>query len=153
MWVYARNSFFCYLRLVWALDMSSPCYCKKLRDFTRKVTAIYDAELGACGINIAQYSLMRMVINNNPVTLTQLGDIAGLDRSTIGRNVTVLSRQGWLQVDRDGTDKRQQQVSITPEGKSLIREAFPAWQRCQQIIEERLGADNVKALQHIFHQI
>ena len=101
--------------------MSSPCYCKNLRDFTRKMTAIYDAELDAYGINIAQYSLMRLVINNNPVSLTRLGDIAGLDRSTVGRNVTVLARQGWLQVDRDGMDKRQQQVSITPEGEALIR--------------------------------
>ena len=130
---------FCYLILIWALDMSSPCYCKNLRDFTRKMTAIYDAELDAYGINIAQYSLMRLVINNNPVSLTRLGDIAGLDRSTVGRNVTVLARQGWLQVDRDGMDKRQQQVSITPEGEALIRDAFPSWQRCQHIIEERLG--------------
>ena len=133
--------------------MSSPCYCKNLRDFTRKMTAIYDAELDAYGINIAQYSLMRLVINNNPVSLTRLGDIAGLDRSTVGRNVTVLARQGWLQVDRDGMDKRQQQVSITPEGEALIRDAFPSWQRCQHIIEERLGADNDMALQNIFHQI
>ncbi|HCI4375919.1 TPA: winged helix-turn-helix transcriptional regulator [Klebsiella pneumoniae] len=144
---------FCYLILIWALDMSSPCYCKNLRDFTRKMTAIYDAELNAYGINIAQYSLMRLVINNNPVSLTRLGDIAGLDRSTVGRNVTVLARKGWLQVDRDGMDKRQQQVSITPEGEALIRDAFPSWQRCQHIIEERLGADNVMALQNIFHQI
>lgn len=144
---------FCYLILIWALDMSSPCYCKNLRDFTRKMTTIYDAELDAYGINIAQYSLMRLVINNNPVSLTRLGDIAGLDRSTVGRNVTVLARQGWLQVDRDGMDKRQQQVSITPEGEALIRDAFPSWQRCQHIIEERLGADNVMALQNIFHQI
>ena len=144
---------FCYLILIWALDMSSPCYCKNLRDFTRKMTAIYDAELDAYGINIAQYSLMRLVINNNPVSLTRLGDIAGLDRSTVGRNVTVLARQGGLQVDRDGMDKRQQQVSITPEGEALIRDAFPSWQRCQHIIEERLGADNVMALQNIFHQI
>lgn len=144
---------FCYLILIWALDMSSPCYCKNLRDFTRKMTAIYDAELDAYGINIAQYSLMRLVINNNPVSLTRLGDIAGLDRSTVGRNVTVLARQGWLQVGRDGMDKRQQQVSITPEGEALIRDAFPSWQRCQHIIEERLGADNVMALQNIFHQI
>ena len=144
---------FCYLILIWALDMSSPCYCKNLRDFTRKMTAIYDAELDAYGINIAQYSLMRLVINNNPVSLTRLGDIAGLDRSTVGRNVTVLARQGWVQVDRDGMDKRQHQVSITPEGEALIRDAFPSWQRCQHIIEERLGADNVMALQNIFHQI
>ena len=144
---------FCYLILIWALDMSSPCYCKNLRDFTRKMTAIYDAELDAYGINIAQYSLMRLVINNNPVSLTRLGDIAGLDRSTVGRNVTVLARQGWLQVDRDGMDKRQQQVSITPEGEALIRDAFPSWQRCQHIIEERLGADSVGLLQQIFQQI
>lgn len=152
MWVYARNPLW-YLSLLRALDMSSPCYCKNLRDFTRKMTVIYDAELSACGINIAQYSLMRLVINNNPVSLTRLGDIAGLDRSTVGRNVTVLARQGLLKVDRDGTDKRQQQVSITPEGEALLSKALPAWQRAQQIIEERIGTENVRVLQNIFHHI
>lgn len=144
---------FSYLSLIRALDMNSPCYCKNLRDFTRKMTAIYDNELAPYDINIAQYSLMMLVINNNPVSLTRLGEIAGLDRSTVGRNVAVLVRQGWLQIDRDGDDKRQQQVSINPEGKALISQALPAWQRCQHIIEERLGADSVGLLQQIFQQI
>jgi len=133
--------------------MRSPCYCKNLRDFTRKMTAIYDAELAAYDINITQYSLLRLIVNNNPVSLTQLGDIAELDRSTVGRNVTVMVRQGWLKVDRDDMDKRQQQVFITPEGETLVREAFPAWQKCQQIIEERIGPEKVGILHNLLQQI
>lgn len=133
--------------------MRSPCYCKNLRDFTRKMTAIYDAELAAYDINITQYSLLRLIVNNNPVSLTQLGDIAELDRSTVGRNVTVMVRQGWLKVDRDDMDKRQQQVFITPEGEALVREALPAWQKCQQIIEERIGTEQIGILHNILQQI
>jgi hypothetical protein len=39
------------------------------------------------GINIAQYSLLRMIQRRQAVSLTELGGIAELDRSTVGRNM------------------------------------------------------------------
>jgi DNA-binding MarR family transcriptional regulator len=74
--------------------MTSPCYCSLLRTATRKVGAVYDNALAPLGINIAQYSLLRLVEHCQPVSFTELGRIAELDRSTVGRNVRVLERMG-----------------------------------------------------------
>ena len=41
--------------------MISPCYCPLLRTATRKIGAVYDDALTPLGINIAQYSLFRLV--------------------------------------------------------------------------------------------
>ncbi len=38
--------------------MKTPCYCAALRVAARKTTALYDEELAAVGINLAQFSLL-----------------------------------------------------------------------------------------------
>lgn len=46
---------------VYTRTMISPCYCSLLRTATRKIGAVYDGALTPLGINIAQYSLFRLV--------------------------------------------------------------------------------------------
>jgi hypothetical protein len=46
--------------------MTSACYCFLLRTATRKVGAVYDNALAPLGINIARYSLLRLVEHCQP---------------------------------------------------------------------------------------
>jgi DNA-binding MarR family transcriptional regulator len=66
--------------------MDSVCYCDVLRAATRKTTAIYDVALAPAGVNLAQFSLLRKIQRAGSVSLSELGRLAALDRSTIGRN-------------------------------------------------------------------
>ena len=118
--------------------MTSPCYCTLLRTATRKVAAAYDAALAPVGINIAQYALLRMIQNRQQVSLTELGRLADLDRSTIGRNVKVLERDGLVKTAR-GEDQREAVVSLSPGGIEALAAATPLWEACQRQIEKRLG--------------
>ena len=70
--------------------MKNECYCATIRDAARKVTAIYDAALAPVGVNAAQYRLLRSIERAAPLSLTELGRLTELDRSTIGRNVKLL---------------------------------------------------------------
>lgn len=126
--------------------MNTPCLCTDLRQATRRLTELYDAALASLGINIAQYFLLRTIGGYQPVSLTELGRHAELDRSTVGRNVKVLERMELVGTGREGSDLREALVSLTPAGKALLRKATPAWERCQQGVEARLGAGNVEAL-------
>ena len=76
--------------------MKIPCYCAALRVAARKTTALYDEELAAVGINLAQYSLLRQIERAGTVSLTELGRLAELDRSTVGRNVKALQGLGFV---------------------------------------------------------
>src|SRR3546814_14332812 len=80
--------------------MMSPCHCSRLRSAARKVGSIYDEALAPLGVNIAQYSLMRTIARRQPVSFTELGHFAQLDRSTVRRNVPVLDRPGLVEVTR-----------------------------------------------------
>src|SRR3546814_9299626 len=77
--------------------MMSPCHCSRLRSAARKVGSIYDEALAPLGVNIAQYSLMRTIARRQPVSFTELGHFAQLDRSTVSRNVRVLDRLGLVE--------------------------------------------------------
>ncbi len=118
--------------------MKSVCYCANLRAAARKVTSYYDDALAPFGINIAQYSLLRKIEQLGSVSLTELGRLAELDRSTIGRNVRVLEKDGLVESAR-GADQREALVRLTKHGAGLLKRTAPAWNKCQRSLEERLG--------------
>jgi DNA-binding MarR family transcriptional regulator len=126
--------------------MNTPCICTNLRLATRKLSAIYDAALEPLGINIAQYFLLRIINNHQAVSLTEVGRLAELDRSTIGRNVRVLERMGLVETGRSEADQREALVSLTRDGRDLMRKAVPIWESCQQSFVSRLGRDKIEAL-------
>ena len=129
------------------------CYCSLLRAATRKIGSVYDDVLAPLGVNIAQYSLLRMIQRLQPVSLTALGRNAELDRSTVGRNVRVLERMGLVEMGRGEDDHREAVVSLAVRGAQVLDEAAPLWEECQREIETRLGPVKVTALQDILRSI
>lgn len=125
--------------------MSAPCYCTVLRAAMRRIAASYDAALEPVGVNIAQFSLLRTVRRAAPVTLTELGRLTELDRSTIGRNVRVLERMGLLTVGR-GKDQREATVSLSQAGAQALDDGAPLWEGVQGQIEARLGPEHADSL-------
>jgi DNA-binding MarR family transcriptional regulator len=131
----------------------SRCYCLLLRTATRKVGSVYDDALAPLGINIAQYSLLRLIERRQPVSFTELGRVAELDRSTVGRNVRVLERMALVETGRGEDDQREAVVTLAVTGTQVLQEAAPLWDECQRQIETRLGPANVKALRAILSAI
>lgn len=120
--------------------MGSICYCAALRAAARKTTAIYDAALAPTGVNVAQFSLLRRIQRAAPVSLSELGRLAELDRSTVGRNVKVLQRMGLARLT-PGADQREATVTLGERSSAVLREGAPLWDEAQHKIEATLGAD------------
>lgn len=129
--------------------MDTPCHCARLRRATRRVSALYDQELAPLGINVAQYSLLRSVRDKGEVSMTELGRLLELDRSTVGRNVRVLSKHGLLEMRRGKDDQRESCIALTAQGTDLIKSAAEAWGRSQKKIEDRLGKERLEQLRDL----
>jgi DNA-binding MarR family transcriptional regulator len=125
------------------------CYCSLMRAATRRLGAAYDAALAPLGINIAQYGLMSLIQQSEPVSLTDLGRMAELDRSTVGRNVRVLERIGLAKSGRGRVDQREAVVSLTKRGAQMLDEATPIWESCQSELASRLGSAGIDALREV----
>ena len=125
--------------------MTSDCYCIVLRQAARKVSASYDAALEPVGVNIAQFSLMRKVDRKGPISLTELGRLTELDRSTVGRNMRVLERAGLVEL-KPGKDQREAEVVLTAAGQVVLSNGAPLWDAVQARIESALGPGNGEQL-------
>jgi len=125
--------------------MKSPCYCSTLRAAARKATALYDAALAPAGVNVAQYGLLRRIERRGSVSLTELGRLAELDRSTVGRNARVLERLGLVRLAA-ARDQREAAVSLTEKGVETLRIARPMWEDAQLRVEAALGAGGAETL-------
>jgi DNA-binding MarR family transcriptional regulator len=130
----------------------APCYCIVLRKASRRVTSLYDEALAPFGINLAQYSLLKNVVRHAPVSLTELGRLLDLDRSTVGRNARVMVRMGLVAMG-SGEDQREQALSPTEEGSALFERATPTWHGVQDSIEQKLGEPNLTQLQALLAAI
>src|SRR6478735_2773083 len=104
--------------------MSSLCHCTRLKIATRKLAGLYDAALAPTGINVAQFALLRHVRRLQPVSLTELGRHLELDRSTMGRNVRVIEKMGFVSLGR-GEDQREAVVTLSPAGEKILQDALP----------------------------
>ena len=112
---------------VYTRFMTTPCYCTLLRSAARKATAIYDDALAPAGITVAQFRLLRILERQGPVSLTELGRLAELDRSTIGRNLRLLERMGLVHL-ASGADQREAVVDLDAGDEvTVFGDAPDAW--------------------------
>jgi DNA-binding MarR family transcriptional regulator len=127
--------------------MKPTCYCVVARTAARKTTALYDALLEPAGVTLAQFSLLRKIDRAGTVSLTKLGQLAELDRSTIGRNVKALGKLKLVRTASAEEDQREAAVQLTPAGKRALKNGAPLWEEAQRRIETALGDAGVAQLQ------
>jgi DNA-binding MarR family transcriptional regulator len=132
--------------------MAAKCYCIALRKAERRVTSVYDDALRPVGVNIAQFSLMRTIEREAPISLSKIGRLAELDRSTVGRNVKVLERMGLLKTHH-GEDQREAVAVLTARGRSVLVDGATLWDEAQTKIERTLGVAAARHLRQLLQTL
>jgi DNA-binding MarR family transcriptional regulator len=121
------------------------CTNFKLRQLVRRVSHLYDAEVGKAGLKTTQYSLLSHVLKLGPVRPGDLAAAMTMDASTLTRNLKPLLAAGWLQMTA-GEDGRSRLVHITEAGRDKRAEAQRHWKAAQQALNQRLGVERVGAI-------
>lgn len=121
------------------------CTSFKVRQFMRRVSQHYDAELAHSGLKTTQYSLLSHVLKLGPLRPVDLAAAMKMTASTLSRNLQPLIAAGWLSLVA-GDDARSRSVQITPEGIAKRREGQKHWKAAQQRLNAQLGLERVLAL-------
>lgn len=121
------------------------CTSFKLRQLVRRVSHLYDAELGKTGLKTTQYSLLSHVARLGPLRPGALASAMGLDASTLTRNLKPLVDAGWIALSA-GADGRSRSVAITDAGRDKRQEAQRRWKAAQEQLNALLGVPRVLAL-------
>jgi DNA-binding MarR family transcriptional regulator len=128
------------LRLKACLMNDDLCVCTGLRQAAQGLTEIYDRALAPSGVKITMFRVLRRLSEANQPTISELAKIVGLDRSSLGRNLKVLERDG-LVAFVEGKDERSKVVRLTPRGEAALATAKPLWRQVQRQMKARLGRE------------
>jgi DNA-binding MarR family transcriptional regulator len=126
-------------------ELLTECACFDLRRATRAVSRMYDDFLRDAGVNITQFSLLRLICAKQELSISTLGRYMVMDRTSITRALGPLERDGLIQ-SRPGADKRIRIVSVTNKGRKLVECAEPKWRQAQEALIETIGADRWRAM-------
>ena len=121
------------------------CLCSTARAATRELTRRYDDALRPTGLRTTQLSLLSRLDDEGSMPLTQLAARLGVDRTSLTRELAVLTARHLVAVDR-AADRRSRVVSLTPTGAATLEAAWPLWDAAQAASLAGLGAERVARL-------
>ena len=121
------------------------CACTRVRRAARSLTDLYDEALRPVDLKITQFSVLRTIDRMGLVNISSLAAEMALDRSTLGRNLAVLKRQGLVGLS-EGDDQRERTVVLTSRARRLLDRAVPLWEQAQERVDNLLGKQGVAAL-------
>src|SRR5437588_12464581 len=89
------------------------------------------------GLTLPQYYLLRPLDESPALPLCEMADRAGIAPPTATRIIDGLERDGALRRDRSSKDRRTVLVSLTPQGRRLLRRKHrELTQRRQRLYEQ-----------------
>lgn len=117
------------------------------------MSQLYDQHLAGAGLRATQFSILMKLQGYGPLQINNLATRMHLDRSTLGRNILPLQREGLVEVVEAEGDRRAKPLRITPEGLARLRLAKPLWKKAQAAYEEACGKAEAAELSGRLHEV
>jgi DNA-binding MarR family transcriptional regulator len=118
--------------------LESPCNLFYLRRAARAVSRQYSAVMKDSGLQATQFSVLFILNHSGSLSITELANKMGLDRTSMSRNLNPLQQQGLVSVADEGLN-RTRAVTITASGKKVLIKVLPLWQQAQAKFIEYMG--------------
>src|SRR5262249_16493334 len=103
------------------------CNCLALAQASRHVTQFYDQLLASSGLRTTQFSILIRLKRAGPMTINALAKALVMDRTTLGRNILPLEREGLIDVVPGRADRRSKVLRLTKAGAARLRAARAGW--------------------------
>jgi DNA-binding MarR family transcriptional regulator len=115
------------------------CNCFVVRSAARHVTHLYDRFLAPAGLHVTQFSILAKLKRLGPLTINALAKEMILDRTTLGRNILPLERDGLIKIEASAADRRAKALHLTKAGEKRWQIGRDAWRQAQARFENRFG--------------
>ncbi len=126
--------------------LAASCAGLTIRQAARRMTQVYESALRDSGLSVAQLGLMAVIATNEDDRMAALAERAGLDPSTLSRNLRGLERDGLIEIATVEKDLRRRAVWLTEKGLRRLQGALPAWRDAQVRMAELFPAELLQRL-------
>jgi DNA-binding MarR family transcriptional regulator len=129
------------------------CNCLAARQAARHITQFYDQFLGPSGLRTTQFSILAKLSRLGPMTINALAAHLVMDRTTLGRNLLPLERDGLIAVEAGKRDRRSKEVRLTQAGAARFRAGVKGWTQAQKQFASAFGAKRTVELRALLHAV
>ena len=128
------------------LPNPADCNCLAVRQAARYITQFYDRYLAAAGLRTTQYGVLSRLKRQGPMSINTLAAELVVDRTTLGRNVRPLERDGLIAIESDPADGRSKILRLTKAGDARYQRAQKRWIEAQSHFERAYGGKQASQL-------
>lgn len=95
---------------------------KTMRQLQRNLGWQWKNDAACCGITVAQCHALLEVAERGELSLAELAEAIGLDRSTLSRTVDGVVEEGLLERRANPGDRRYVSITLTDRGRAVCEE-------------------------------
>jgi|SRR5262245_29448539 len=129
------------------------CNCFAVRSAARHVSQFYDQLLAPSGLRTTQFSILAKVERKGPMTINRLAEDMVMDRTTLGRNILPLERDGLIRIAPSASDRRAKELHLTKAGEKRLQAARKGWSDAQARFEQTFGARRAADLRALLRTV
>jgi DNA-binding MarR family transcriptional regulator len=129
------------------------CNCLALRQAARHVTQFYDQHLASTGLRTTQFSILAKLQGLGPMTINALARELVMDRTTLGRTMLPLERDGLIAIREGSVDRRSKELAVTKAGTERLRRAAKLWAEAQKEFEKRFDPGRAADLRGLLNEV
>lgn len=137
------------------MNPTSPefCTCLAVRQAARHISQYYDQHLAPSGLRITQFSILAKLKARGPLTINSLADVLIMDRTTLGRNILPLKRDGLIAIVQGAVDRRSKELHLTDTGVRRLDRARAYWTAAQAGFDAAFGSHQDSELRALMRAV
>lgn len=135
------------------MPSAEECNCFAVRAAARHVTQMYDQVLAPTGLRTTQFSVLARLKRRGPLTINTLADAMVMDRTTLGRNILPLERDGLIRIEATASDRRAKELHLTKAGEKRLQAAAKAWAQAQAQFDAAFGSQRSSDLRKMLRAV
>jgi DNA-binding MarR family transcriptional regulator len=129
------------------------CNCLAIRQAARHVTQFYDQLLAPIGLRATQYAILTRLRRDGPLAINALAAALVMDRTTMGRNILPLQREGLIEIVSSDVDRRRRELRLSAKGLARQRVAGERWDAAQAGFEATLGRKRSAKMRNMMREV
>jgi len=105
------------------------------------------------GLRVPEWRALAALYARQKCTMSDLADLATIDRTTLTRTVDRMQDAGWLSRLADSEDMRVTRLALTAQGRKLFEKVWPTVARLNELALSGLSNSQIDSLRKILGQM
>lgn len=128
-----------------ATPLDELCNCFSLRRAARTVTKQYAETMRETGLQATQYSILAMLSGGERLSISELADDLGLERTSMSRTLRPMEREGLVALSSEGF-RRKRAIELTAAGFKRYQKCLPLWRAAQARFAKKYSPEQLNQL-------